>query len=105
MTPAEATLVVVDGASGVAIVTRRVWTMAEELELPRIIVASRMDRDRASAERGLESLQAAFGRQVVPMQLPIGKEKSPSGAVDRVNMKAYTYESGGRGKSKEGPTH
>ena len=103
MTPAEATLVVVDGASGVEIVTQRVWTMAEELELPRIIVASRMDRDRASAERVLESLQAAFGRQVVPMQLPIGKEKSLSGVVDLVNMKAYTYEMGGTGKGKEGP--
>ena len=103
MTPAEATLVVVDGASGVEIVTQRVWTMAEELELPRIIVAARMDRDRASAERVLESLQAAFGRQVVPMQLPIGKEKSLSGVVDLVNMKAYTYEMGGSGKGKEGP--
>ena len=77
--------------------------MAEELELPRIIVAARMDRDRASAERVLESLQAAFGRQVVPMQLPIGKEKSLSGVVDLVNMKAYTYEMGGSGKGKEGP--
>src|SRR5205823_6599934 len=56
-----------------------------------------------SAEKVLESQQAAFGRQVVPMQLPIGKEKSLSGVVDLVNMKAYTYEMGGTGKGKEGP--
>ena len=103
MMPAEAALVVDDGAAGVEIVTQRVWKFAEELQLPRIIVASRMDRDRASAERVLESLESVFGRQVVPLQLPIGKEKSLSGVVDLVTMKAFTYEMGGSGKGKEGP--
>ena len=61
-----------------------------------------MDRDRADADRVLESLNNAFGRTVVPLQLPIGKEKSFSGVVDLVTMKAYTYELGGNGKGKEG---
>jgi len=67
-----------------------------------VIVASRMDRERADAERVLESLTNAFGRNVIPLELPIGKEKNLSGVVDLVNMKAYTYELGGNGKGKEG---
>ena len=38
----------------------------------------------------------------MPLQLPIGKEKSFTGVVDLVRMKAYTYELGGNGKGKEG---
>src|SRR5947207_6861190 len=51
----------------------------------------------------MESLRNAFGRQVVPVQLPIGSEKNLKGVVDLVTMKAYTYELGGKGKGKEGP--
>ncbi|MGH9649928.1 MAG: elongation factor G, partial [Terriglobales bacterium] len=98
----EAALVVVDGVAGVEVVTDRVWGFAEEFELPRVIVASRMDRERADAGRTLESLTSAFGRTVIPVQLPIGQEKSFTGVVDLVRMKAYTYELGGNGKGKEG---
>jgi elongation factor G len=98
----DAAIVVVDGVAGVEVVTERVWNYCEEYKTPRVIVASRMDRERADAERVLDSLIRAFGRAVVPLELPIGKEKNLSGVVDLVNMKAYTYELGGNGKGKEG---
>jgi elongation factor G len=97
----DAAVVVVDGVAGVEVVTERVWSYCEEYKTPRVIVASRMDRDRADAERVLESLTRAFGRAVIPLELPIGTEKNLSGVVDLVHMKAYTYELGGNGKGKE----
>jgi elongation factor G len=97
----DAAIVVVDGVSGVEVVTQKVWNDCEEYKMPRVIVASRMDRERADAGRVLESVQNAFGRNVIPLELPIGKEKSLSGVVDLVRMKAYTYELGGSGKGKE----
>jgi len=97
----DAALVVVDGVAGVEVMTERVWGYCDERNLPRVIVASRMDRERADAERVLESLTNAFGRNVIPLELPIGKEKGLSGVVDLVRMKAYTYELGGNGKGKE----
>jgi len=99
----DAALVVVDGVAGVEVVTQRVWGYCEDVELPRMIVVNRMDRDRADATRVLESLTNAFGRAVTLLQLPIGREKGLSGIVDLVRMKAYTYEMGGNGKGKEGP--
>jgi elongation factor G len=98
----DAAIVVVDGVAGVEVVTERVWNYCEEYKTPRVIVASRMDRERADAERVLDSLTRAFGRSVMPLELPIGKEKNLSGVVDLVNMKAYTYELAGNGKGKEG---
>src|SRR3984957_11305234 len=97
----DAAIVVVDGVAGVEVVTQRVWSDCEEYKTPRLIVVNRMDRDRANAERVMESLIKAFGRNVIPIELPIGSEKNLSGVVDLVRMKAYTYELGGNGKGKE----
>ncbi len=97
----DAAIVVVDGVAGVEVVTQRVWNDCEEYKTPRLIVVNRMDRDRANAERVLESLRSAFGRDVIPIELPIGSEKNLTGVVDLVRMKAYTYELGGNGKGKE----
>ncbi len=97
----DAAIVVVDGVAGVEVVTQRVWNYCEEYKTPRLIVVNRMDRERADAARVLESVEKAFGRNVIPIELPIGAEKSLSGVIDLVRMKAYTYEMGGDGKGKE----
>jgi len=97
----DAAIIVVDGVAGVEVVTQRVWNYCEEFNTPRLVVASRMDRERADANRVLESLTAAFGRTVIPLELPIGSEKNFTGVVDLVRMKAYSYELGGNGKGKE----
>src|SRR5881227_2846593 len=97
----DAAIVVVDGVAGVEVVTQRVWNYCEEYNTPRLIVVNRMDRDRADATRVLESIEKNFGRNVIPIELPIGAEKSLSGVIDLVRMKAYTYDMGGNGKGKE----
>src|ERR1700758_4321947 len=51
----DAALIVVDGVAGVEVVTQRVWNYCDEVNLPRMIVVSRMDRERADATRVLES--------------------------------------------------
>src|SRR5258708_15384390 len=84
----DAAIVVVDGVAGGEVMTERVWGYCDERNLPRVIVASRMDRERGDAERVLESLANAFGRNVIPLELAIGKEKNLSGVVDLVRMKA-----------------
>ncbi|HWR17071.1 MAG TPA: elongation factor G [Terriglobales bacterium] len=99
----EAVLVVVDGVSGVEVCTEKAWHYAEEYEMPRVIIGGRMDRERASSERMLDSVTEEFGRAVVPVQIPIGSEKNFKGVVDLIRMKAYTYDMGGNGKGKEVP--
>jgi elongation factor G len=102
MPAVEGVAVVVDGVSGVEVITERVWEYANEFELPRVIIGTRMDRERADAGRLMESLRSAFGRNIVEVQLPIGSEKNLTGVVDLVKMKAFTYSVGGNGKGKEG---
>jgi elongation factor G len=99
---ADAALVVVDAVSGVEVSTEKVWEDAAELALPRLVVLNRVDRERASLERSLESLRGVFGRTVIPIQLPIGEEKNFRGIVDIVAMKAHTFPADGSGKPTEG---
>ncbi len=98
MVGAETIVVVVDAVSGVEVQTELVWSYAEEFKLPRAVVLNKLDRDRASFNRSLEALQTAFGRSVVPVQLPIGEEQNFKGIVDLIRNKAYLYGGGGKGK-------
>jgi elongation factor G len=90
----DCAVVVVDGVSGVQVSTESTWNIAEEYEVPRLVVLNRLDRERASVDRALESLHQAFGRSIVLVQLPIGEEKDFKGVVDLVAMKAYTFAGG-----------
>jgi elongation factor G len=99
---ADASLIVVDAAAGVQVITEKVWDYAAEYDQPRAFVLNWMDRDLASFERALGSLQQVFGRGVVPIQLPIGSDKSFRGVVDLIAMKALTYTPDGDGKAKTG---
>ncbi|HYE25645.1 MAG TPA: elongation factor G [Clostridia bacterium] len=100
MPAVEAAMVVVDAVSGVQVVTEKIWGFADKMAMPRVIVCTRMDRERADFQRCMDSLTNAFGRTVVPVQLPIGSEKNFRGVIDLVKMKAYIYEMGGNGKAK-----
>ena len=99
--PVEAALLVVNAACGVEAMTRRVWKFGEEFNLPRAIVVNQMDHPRADRERTMNALREAFGRQVVPVQLPIleGTGQNPifRGVVDLVTMEAFVYEPDGTG--------
>ena len=98
----DAALILVDAAAGVQVITEKVWDYAAEYDQPRAFVLNWMDRDLASFERALASLQQVFGRGVVPIQLPIGSDKSFRGVVDLIAMKALTYAPDGDGKAKVG---
>ncbi|RPJ85151.1 MAG: GTP-binding protein, partial [Acidobacteria bacterium] len=98
---AEAALVLVDAVAGVEVQTEEVWSYAEEFKIPRVVVINKLDRERASFSRTLESLHAVFGRVVVPVCLPIGDEKNFSGVVDLLRNRAFLYQPDGSGNFKE----
>lgn len=95
---ADAALVVVDAVAGVEVQTEKTWGYAAEYGLPRLVVVNRMDRERASFERTMDSLQKALGRAVVPVAVPVGEEKGFTGVVDLLSGKAQLYATDGSGK-------
>ncbi len=100
---ADSALIVVDAVSGVEVQTEKVWEYSDEFGLPRMILVNKMDRDNASFERALTSLEESFGRSVVPIQIPIGAERSFNGVINIVTQKAYQYLRDGSSKFQEIP--
>jgi elongation factor G len=107
--PVEAAAVVVNAQNGVEAVTERVWRFAEEANVPRIVVINQMDHPKAGGGSGLsaliDDLHERWGRNCVPVQLPISDANGFHGVVDLVTMEAffYTPNADGRGKIGEIP--
>ena len=99
----EGAVVVVDAVAGCEVQTEKLWNEAATLNIPRIVVLNRLDRERASLERALESMHGPCGRGIVPIQLPIGEEKSFRGIVDLVAMKAFAFAGDNSGRMTEEP--
>src|SRR5688500_3805579 len=72
MRVADSAAVVVSGVTGVEVTTEKVWKFAEQFALPRVVIVNKLDRERSSFARTLDALQKRFGKNVVPIQLPIG---------------------------------
>jgi elongation factor G len=68
----EAALMLVSAVAGPEVQTEKMWKVCASLGKPLLFAVNMMDRERASASRTLQQLQKKFGREVVPLQLPIG---------------------------------
>jgi elongation factor G len=102
--PAESTLVVVNAVTGAGPVTDRVWKFAEEAGVPRIVLINQMDNPKAGGAGGLntllDELGERWGRNCIPVQMPIVDVQGFRGVVDLVSMKAYYYTPKGDGQGK-----
>jgi elongation factor G len=102
--PVEAVVVLVNAQNGVEAVTERVWRYADEASVPRVVVVNQMDHPKAGGGGGLnaliDDLVDRWGRNCVPVQLPISGADGFHGVVDLVTMEAYYYTPGGDGRGK-----
>ncbi|KAA6457534.1 elongation factor G [Acidobacteria bacterium AB60] len=102
--PVDAAAVIVNAQNGVEPVTERVWKYAEEANIPRIVVINQMDHPKAGGSEGLsaliDDLHERWGRNCVPVQLPIVDAKGFQGVVDLVTMEAFYYTPNGDGHGK-----
>ena len=102
--PVEAAIVLVNAQHGIEPVTERVWRYADEAGIPRIVVINQMDHPKAGGGGGLsalvDDLVDRWGRNCVPVQLPISDAQGFHGVVDLVTMEAYYYTPGGDGRGK-----
>ncbi len=91
---ADSLVMVLDAVAGVEVSTEIIWELADEQNIPMFAFFNKMDRENADFFKSLEDMQAKLSRQIVPIQIPIGKEAGFNGVIDLINMKAYRYENG-----------
>lgn len=85
---ADAAIMVVACAAGIEVGTAQMWRMISERNLPRMIYVSKMDRENAEFQSLMNSIQERFGRECVPVQVPVGAETSFSGVVNLLDPRS-----------------
>ena len=66
----ETVAVVIDAATGITPTAERMMAWAAERQLDRMIVVNKIDADPAALPALLEQIQATFGRECLPLNLP-----------------------------------
>jgi elongation factor G len=85
----ETALVVVNAQNGIELATRQMMAWAQERQLCRMIVVNKIDAERVDLPGLLAQLREAFGKEVLPLNLPADGGRAvvdcffnPSGAAD-----------------------
>ncbi len=97
---ADVAVVVVNAVSGVEVSTERMWEFTGNWDIPTVFHINKLDRENADLDRTVEALGNELGRNIMPIQIPIGKEESFEGIVDLIGEKAYLFTKDGDGKAQ-----
>ncbi len=94
---ADAGLVVVSAQHGVEVMATKAWRMLSDCHLPKVVVLNQMDRENVSFDQAVKSVTETWGRDCVPIQLPLGEGSDFSGVIDLLTFKAHRYKDDGSG--------
>ncbi|MEQ8174036.1 MAG: elongation factor G [Syntrophomonadaceae bacterium] len=92
MRVADAMVVLMSASAGVEVQTEVVWE--DYPDIPKMVFINKMERENADFYKSLDDLKNKFSNNIVPVQLPIGKEAGFKGVVDLIKMKALMFEAG-----------
>jgi elongation factor G len=82
----ETAVVVIDATSGIQVNTQKMWDIASEAGLARVVVITKMDGENIDYPALLDSVQNAFGEECLPLMLPVGHGSCFKGVVDIFNL-------------------
>ncbi len=85
----EGVVLMVDAVNGFEVGTEIAWDYATKFNLPRFLLINKMDRDNASYEKALKSVEEFADIRLIPVQLPWGEKQGFQGVIDLLTMKAY----------------
>jgi elongation factor G len=91
---ADFLVVVIDASSGVDYQATRIWRMATQEGLPRMVFVNKLDKEHTNFDTVLSELRDRFGAGVAPLELPIGEGEGFHGIADLLTDEAWIYDSG-----------
>ncbi len=80
----DCAILVVDGVSGIEVLTTKVWRLLEASSMPTLIFINRLDKENSNFGQVVAEIREAFGTKCVPVQFPIGAEKALSGVANMI---------------------
>ena len=88
---ADNALIVVGAKEGVESGTQRAWDAAIEKKIPTIFFVNKVDEEHASFEKAYEGLREAFGKSVIPFEVPIIENDEVIGSINILREKAWYF--------------
>lgn len=86
----ENALIVVNAHSGIQVNTRRVFRMAGEAGLGRMIVINKVDDENLDLPKLLSNIEDVFGPQCVMLNVPVGVGPNFKGVISTLKLPADT---------------
>ncbi|MBI4603089.1 MAG: elongation factor G [Planctomycetes bacterium] len=80
------------GTAGVQAQSETVWRQADRYGVPRLAFVNKLDRVGSDFFRVVDVIRARLRANPVPIQIPIGREKSFEGVVDLVTMRSVRFD-------------
>ncbi|WP_066372406.1 elongation factor G-like protein EF-G2 [Herbidospora mongoliensis] len=96
---ADAALFVVAATDGVDGLTRQIWDECASVGMPRAVVITKIDHQRADFDEVLTACQDAFGEGVAPLYLPVGGDA----LVGLLSRRVFDYAGGNRTEKEPDP--
>jgi elongation factor G len=94
---ADAALFTVSAAEGVDGLTRMLWDECALVGMPRAVVITKLDHQRADFEECLRACREAFGDAVAPLYVPVPGDKGGlRGLIGLLSERYYDYAGGTR---------
>lgn len=85
----DGAIIVIDASGGVEVGTERVWNLARQANVPRILFINKLDRDNANFYRCIEQAREHLDGAVTPMQIPIGSARDFRGIISLCQQVAW----------------
>ncbi|KPJ69863.1 elongation factor G [candidate division WOR-1 bacterium DG_54_3] len=70
----DSLLIVVDAVSGHGAALENLWKIADRYKIPKALVVNKLDKSQADFDKIVENLRKKFGREIIPVQVPLGSE-------------------------------
>ena len=101
---ADAALFAVPATDGVDGLTRMLWEECAAVGMPRAVVITKIDHQRADFEQALAACRDAFGDSVAPLYVPVSNAKGEvSGLIGLLSGRLFDYSGGTRTESDPDP--
>ena len=91
---ADSALFAVSATDGIDGLTRMLWEECAAVGMPRAVVITKIDHQRAEFDACLAACREAFGDAVAPLYLPVGAPVD--GLIGLLSQKLFSYSGGNR---------
>ena len=98
---ADLALVVVNASHGIGVGTELMWEYASTYGLPKIIVVTGLDKEKADFAGLLANIRSRFGPEVFPLQVPMDPGPGFHQVLDVLRSEVVSYAADRSGKYRE----